>query len=391
VGQVDGDRVAALEAALEMQGPGDGANRARLLATLAAEVTYGPERTRTGRLADEALRTARELDDPRTVAHVLMARGFLLGLDTARQRMKESAELLALADEIQDPVLGVLGRFGRGIAAFEVGAPAEAKRALEEARTRLGQVDQPFLRWVVTLEDAMVALFDGDYLRAERLIQVAVDIGTAAGQPDARVLACAQLAYLRMEQGRGAESEGVLREVLAAAPRSASFRSQVALCLWQAGQEEEARSIVQGLTGELESLPREAAWSRAVGQLTMLCGELEDISMAQRLDDVLEPYAGMCISSGVVFSGAVDLHLGILATLLQRYDDAEAHFRSAHGVHEDGGAPAWVARTRLEWGKMLQKRGDHERARPLLEQARATAREIGQGSVESRARNALQN
>lgn len=53
------------------------------------------------------------------------------------------------------------------------------------------------------------------------------------------------------------------------------------------------------------------------------------------------------------------------------------------------GAQAWLARTRLEWGRMLQGRGDLRRARPLLEQALAGAVELGQGSVERSARDAL--
>jgi nucleotide-binding universal stress UspA family protein len=387
---VDVDRVAALEAALEMQGPGDGANRARLLATLAAEVTYGPDRTRTQRLADEALQIARQLDDQRTLAHVLMARGFMLGLDTARSRMAESAELQAVADELGDPVLGFLGLFARAVAAFEVGEPTEAMRCLDRARERSESVGQPFMRWVLALEDALVALFHGDLARAEQLIELAADLGTSAGQPDARVLGSAQLGYLRLEQGRGGEVEGLLSEMHALAPAQPSLRSQLALSRWQAGRVEEAKSLAEELTRDLEVLPREAAWGRAVTQMAMLCAELQDASMARRVYELLEPYAGLFVSSGVVFSGAVDLHLGVLAAVLERFDEAEAHFTTAHRMHEDAGAPAWLARTRLEWGQMLQKRGDSERSRPLLEQALAIAAEIGQGSVERRARDALQ-
>jgi hypothetical protein len=52
------------------------------------------------------------------------------------------------------------------------------------------------------------------------------------------------------------------------------------------------------------------------------------------------------------------------------------------------GAPTWLARTHLEWARMLLMRrqpGDVERARELLGQALATARELGLGTVERRA------
>ena len=391
VGRVDEDRVIALEAALELQGPEDGANRARLLATLAAEVTYGPDRTRTQSLSDEALQTARELHDSRTLAHVLMARGLFLGLDTARERFAESAELLALAEEHQDPLQQFLGAVIRLCAALEVGDPAEARRCLDRAREGAAVVGQPFARWVVALEDVLLALIDADFPTAERLIEHALELGTAAGQPDAKALSITALAYLLVEQGRGDEVGQLLHEISAAAPGMPSFRAQLAFSHWQAGRKEEARAQVAGLAEELEVLPREAGWSRCMAQLAMLSAELEDPSMARRLYGLLTPYAGLFISSGVLFSGAVDLHLGILATVVGQFDDAEAHFSAAHRMHEAAGAPAWLARTQLEWGRMLQKRGEPGRARPLFEQALATASRIGQGSVELRARAALEN
>jgi hypothetical protein len=51
-------------------------------------------------------------------------------------------------------------------------------------------------------------------------------------------------------------------------------------------------------------------------------------------------------------------------------------------------APSWLARTRLEWGRMLVLRGgtgDADRARALLGQALAAARQLGLGTVERRA------
>jgi hypothetical protein len=52
------------------------------------------------------------------------------------------------------------------------------------------------------------------------------------------------------------------------------------------------------------------------------------------------------------------------------------------------GAPTWLARTRLEWARMLltlRGAGDMERAQELLRQALTTARELGLGNVERRA------
>jgi tetratricopeptide (TPR) repeat protein len=86
--------------------------------------------------------------------------------------------------------------------------------------------------------------------------------------------------------------------------------------------------------------------------------------------------------------GSVSHYLGLLAATLERYDEAEARFEAAQSIHEEFAAPTWLARTRLEWARMLLTRrelADAEHARELLGQALATARELGLANVERRA------
>ena len=81
-------------------------------------------------------------------------------------------------------------------------------------------------------------------------------------------------------------------------------------------------------------------------------------------------------------------YLALLAMLMDRFDEAEARFAAAEAAHERIGAPTWLARTRLEWARMLINRGrpgDAEQARELLRQAVATARELRLANIERRA------
>jgi DNA polymerase III delta prime subunit len=73
-GVVDVDRVAALEAAVGAFPPADSAIRARLLSTLALELTFGSDWQRCLSLSDEATAMARRVGDPEALADVLMAR-----------------------------------------------------------------------------------------------------------------------------------------------------------------------------------------------------------------------------------------------------------------------------------------------------------------------------
>jgi hypothetical protein len=68
---------------------------------------------------------------------------------------------------------------------------------------------------------------------------------------------------------------------------------------------------------------------------------------------------------------------------------ADAHFEDALAGHDAMGAPLFAVRTRLEWGRALARRGEGERARQLLEQAREGARDIRCPALEERASDAL--
>ena len=72
--------------------------------------------------------------------------------------------------------------------------------------------------------------------------------------------------------------------------------------------------------------------------------------------------------------------LGILATLLGRFEDAARHFEEALEMNKRMGARPWVAHTQEEFARMLLRRnaeGDRERTEKLLSRALATYHELG--------------
>jgi hypothetical protein len=115
---------------------------------------------------------------------------------------------------------------------------------------------------------------------------------------------------------------------------------------------------------------------------------LGDRSSAAVLYERLSPYSGVFSNTAAVSTGCTDHYLGMLAAVLGRYAEAEEHFRDAAAVYEMIGAPAHLGRTFVEWARMLlarQQPGDADRARQLLDQALAAARELGLVHVERRA------
>jgi hypothetical protein len=91
----------------------------------------------------------------------------------------------------------------------------------------------------------------------------------------------------------------------------------------------------------------------------------------------------------VSFWGSLSHHLGVLATRLGQWDDAEAHLAQAAASHERLGARVWLARTRLEWAALLAARnrsGDTGQRQALLDSVLATAVELRLPVMTERAR-----
>jgi hypothetical protein len=90
-------------------------------------------------------------------------------------------------------------------------------------------------------------------------------------------------------------------------------------------------------------------------------------------------------------TASVSYYLGLLATTLGHFEEAERRFAAAAATHTRIGAPTWLARTRLAWARMLLARpGDGGEARELLGQALNAARELGLAGVEQRATHLLE-
>jgi hypothetical protein len=120
------------------------------------------------------------------------------------------------------------------------------------------------------------------------------------------------------------------------------------------------------------------------------CAGLSDVGRAADLSERLAPYHELLVTNlgGATATAAVAHYLGLLATTLGRFDEANVRFAAAAAMHERLSAPTLLARTRLEWARMLMVRreaDDAERAHHLLGHALTTARQLGLGNVERRA------
>ncbi|MGH8974531.1 MAG: ATP-binding protein [Acidimicrobiia bacterium] len=385
---VDTDRVTLLEAALRTRGDRQDLVRTRLLAVLAGELIWAADRNRRRQLSDEALVLARRLGDRRTLARVLLSRCMTIwDPATLDERRDNAAELWPLAVELGDPFVKVWASMFCFETAMEGTDVEEADRHLEEGKRSASELEQA-MWWLATFPEVGRVLMAGRLEEADALAREVLEIGLAT-QPhqQARNHYGIQRFQIRLEQGRLEEVVGKLADAVGDVGQPET-RAMLAEAYCELGSWDEARAVFDVLAPGLPDLPLDPTWILTVTRSAAVCAQLGDTSTAVTLYDLLLPYSGRVAGQGVVWTGSVAHYLGVLGTVLGEMATAEAHFAAAAAVHARMGAPTWLARTRLEWARVLLARrgpGVAERARKLLGQSVATAREIGLGNVERRA------
>jgi predicted ATPase/class 3 adenylate cyclase len=387
-GTLDHERVAALEAALQAVGEVVTPIRARLLANLAIELVYAGQRERRVAYSDEALRLARTIGDPATLADVLLPRFMTINApSTLPERLANTAELLALAETLNDPFVSFLSMLQRARVSLEAGDLDSARNNLEAAEGLAADLGQQVLRWMAMWTRGGQVLLAGRLEEAERLATETFEAGR--GQTDAGIFFIVHRFMLSFELGRLGELESSLTDlygrVAQGAPGVVTF---LALICCETGRLEEAKTLFEPLASGAVELPEDHVWLAFVMIGTEVIRQLGDRSAAARFYDDLAPYSGVFSYIGGASFGCTDQYLGMLAAVLGRYDESEGHFRAAVEIYERVEAPALLARTLIEWARMLLARDapdDAERARALLDDALVIARRLGLSAVESRA------
>ena len=389
VGAVDLDRVRALEAAAEAL-PSDDARRARVLALLAVELHYAGEPARRHALAREAIEIARSAGDPTALADTLTnAIHAIWVLDTFEERARWTDELMALAGRFDDPSMLFWAAQRHACVGLEAGDRARVQAGLGAMQALAASVPEPLLTWTRLLHETGWALVQGELDAAESLAREALQLGSASGQRDAGSAFAALLFNIRYFQGRLGELAERTVRFANTTPGPTMWHPSAALALIADGQLEEASELALG--ADPGGIPWDGMWSVVAFTWADAFSRLNLTERAGELYERLLPFSGQFVSAGPTMWGSISWALGTLATTLADYDRAERHFAAAADSEEQFGAPLFLARTHAAWARALLARGqpgDAERARPLLERARAAARSLGaEGIVQEAAQS----
>ena len=160
-------------------------------------------------------------------------------------------------------------------------------------------------------------------------------------------------------------------------------------------QTDHARELLEEFAATGFYLPMNSAWLTGMVAYGSAAIECRDPEFALPLFDRLAPWADeWSATGGPTVEGPVSHTLGGLATLLGRYDEADAYFAHSAASSERANAKFFATRTYLLWGRMFTERvgpGDVEKAHDLLTKAHTAAVVNGYGTVERRAATALRD
>jgi tetratricopeptide (TPR) repeat protein len=293
-----------------------------------------------------------------------------------------ATEILRLAQEADDGerIAHALG--WRVVALMELGDIAAVDVELEAWELLVEELRQPGQRWNLLFARAIRALLDGRFEEAERLITDALRFGRRAQRSDAVPGFRVQMYILRLELGRLAEAEADIKRSIAEYPLRSVFRSMLAHLYSELGRPVESRQAFDELAvNDFADLPRDNDWLFEMSLLAEVADSLADESRAAILYGLLSPFAGRNVSAGGDASiGSASRGLGVLASMLRRWDEASRHFEEALERNAAMGARPWVAHTQHDHARMLLRRddvGDREHAAALLTEALVTSQELG--------------
>jgi len=375
--------VPLLEDGLSALGDADSVLRVQLLTRLSAALRHGPSRERRERVAEEAVEIARRIGDSATLAYALTGREAALHApDNALSRLAGGEEIVSLVAETGDRERLFDGHEHSFWAAWELGDPARRSVELASMARAAEELRQPAQLWMLAVAQTTLALSQGRFTEAPGLIERAAAIGKPVLAWGAEATRKMQLFLLRREQGRLDGFERDVRDYAHEFPSPLVHRAVLAYTYVSLERTEDAEALLRELTSRnLSDWHVDEEWLVSICLLAETCAILGDTEPAPLLYDLLLPLGSLnAIAVPEISLGSTSRPLGILATLLGRFDEAARHFEEAMRMDERMGARPFLAHTHEEYTRMLLKRnaqGDRERAEELLSRAEATYRELG--------------
>jgi DNA-binding winged helix-turn-helix (wHTH) protein/tetratricopeptide (TPR) repeat protein len=337
-------------------------------------------------MSHEAVERARGLGDPELLRYALASRStMLLGSPATAERARVAAEWLVEAERAGDEFDECQSHLYRMDIAMSSADADGLERELGECeRLSAAMRRPPILEGPLLDVRTTVLLCQGRLDEAEPLIHRAFALSQRADVQRAFGIFAGKIGLLRRVQGRLAEfgpqltsQVGELADWMVLALLAGLGQIHLA-----SGRPDAARGELAAAM-EAEDLLQRADLMQPLqlGMLAELAAWLDSAEAARRLYDLLLPFdGGYACAYGTNCWGTAARGLGLLATTLERWDAAEAHFEDALATDRRMGFRLWEAHVLHDLARMRLLRGlagDAQAARGMLDEGAGLARELG--------------
>ena len=375
--------VVLLEEAHEALGTADSALKAKVLGNLARAYMAIGNSQHLDKLMEEAIAMARRVGDPIALFDILQIIFFTdLRPETIETRLTMVEEMLKLVPEIKDQAR-TIEAYAYSIQIYlEVGDIQTVDTGIETYAQVTQKTLNSFDMHLTLTQQALQAILRGHFAKGEKLAFEAFQMGQQLEMATTDGMFGIQMFTIRREQGGLQPLLPLIKNFVNSDSANAAWRPGLALILSDLGLEQETQSEFEHLMADnLASLPQDSFWVASLAYLSEVCAFLDDTKRAAILYQHLLPYAKLNIVAGfmVICLGAAARFLGILATLLKHWEEAEAHFKFALKMNERMKAWPWLAHTQYQYARMLLNRdnpGDRAQAVHLLSQVKTTVDEL---------------
>ncbi len=354
-GAVDDARVALIERALEIVGPGVSADRARLLATLAIELSQRHDPDLVDAIALEAVECAEQADDEVALLTVLLHTTEATRIPaTFDRRTQDGERVLDLAARVGDPHL-------RGLAAVrDVRLKIEAA-AFDEVGPSMAVIDEfghldPYVGQNLLSLRAVLAHVSGDTDAA--LGHAAAAREVMRGEDDGEAIYMATTSFVLWDRGQLGSLLPTIEATVRRYPAVTGFQAVLAAAYCDVDDFDSALQILSRSTSNgFADHPMNPLWMLTMSMFASVCIDVGEPQAAVMIYDLLEPYRGRANSAVVAFNGLVSESLAGLALAAGNLQRAEYDAAEALAQAERVGAPISAVRTRLTQCRILAERG----------------------------------
>jgi tetratricopeptide (TPR) repeat protein len=289
-------------------------------------------------LSDEAVETARRVDDPAALGHALVARcDATAGPDHCERRARDAAEIVQIAIASGDLKLEALGRRHRVVALMELGRVAEADVEIRGFATIADRLRQPRYQWYVPLWQGMRALMRGDTDAAGRLYEEAEALANRAGSPAGWLHTYTLWWTIQRATGGWQEAGRTMTELLGKAANSPIvLTDRWAVAAAMSGDLDRAGALLEEwLHSGLDERVRDSEWLPEAAQVAEAAIVVGNRELARALFDRLRPYDHLvCVEGiGAAVTGSVAWYLAMMAAFLGLDDLATRYGELAAEVH----------------------------------------------------------